>query len=155
MPEISFDCLPLRSVTRLDVPLDASPKFRKFCQQVVQAIEEHGTLNTYYLHQAECVFHLTNSDEVGTIVFKFEGTVMTNESDESTERCCLDIELTKETCDWLTEPIVQWFRTAVTQAVRVEFDRFITAGDLEQTKRRIEEMQAKSDEAGGFVGMYL
>ena len=27
--DISFDCLPLRSVTRLDVPIDASPKYRE------------------------------------------------------------------------------------------------------------------------------
>lgn len=27
--DISFDCLPLRSIGRMDVPLDASPKFRE------------------------------------------------------------------------------------------------------------------------------
>jgi hypothetical protein len=39
--------------------------------------------------------------------------------------------------------------------VVVEFDRYIQAGDLEQTKRRVEQIQAASDDAGGFVGMYL
>jgi hypothetical protein len=27
--EIVFDCLPLRSVGRLDIPIDASPKYRQ------------------------------------------------------------------------------------------------------------------------------
>ena len=155
MPDITFDCLPLRSITRLDVPMDASPKFRAFCERVLAAIEEHGTHNTYYLHRAECRFQMTNADDVGSIVFEFEGTVMTNETDDVTERCCLDVELTRETCDWLTEPVVQWFRSSVSHAVKHEFNRYIAAGDLEQTKQRMAQMQAKSDEAGGFVGMYL
>ena len=36
-----------------------------------------------------------------------------------------------------------------------EFDRYIAAGDLEQAKRRIEAMQAKADQTGGYMGMYL
>ena len=38
--EIRFDCLPLRSVTRLDIPLDASPKYQAFCHRVKAAIEK-------------------------------------------------------------------------------------------------------------------
>jgi hypothetical protein len=55
----------------------------------------------------------------------------------------------------LTEPVVAWFETTVSRSVETEFDRYIAAGDLEQAKQRIEQIQAASDEAGGFVGMYL
>ena len=41
------------------------------------------------------------------------------------------------------------------RAVEIEFDRYIAAGDLAQTKQRIEQLQAQSDQKGGFVGMYL
>ena len=40
-------------------------------------------------------------------------------------------------------------------AVAVEFDRFIKAGDLAKAKQRIEQIQSASDDAGGFLGMYL
>jgi hypothetical protein len=63
--------------------------------------------------------------------------------------------LARETCDWLTEPIVQWFHESVTHAVKVEFDRYIAAGDLAQAHRRAEELQAQADAQGGYVGMYL
>ena len=61
----------------------------------------------------------------------------------------------RETCDWLTEPVVAWFAQSVPFAVRVEFDRYIDAGDLKQTVERIERIQAASDQHGGFLGMYL
>jgi hypothetical protein len=63
--------------------------------------------------------------------------------------------LNRETCEWLTEPVVQWFAETVPRSVAVEFDRYIEAGDLEKAKQRIEKIQAASDDAGGFVGMYL
>jgi hypothetical protein len=153
--EIAFDCLPLRSVGRLDVPLDASPKYRARCQHVLKAIETHGSHNTYYLYNATCVFHLTNRADLGTLEFRFEGTVLTDESDQSTLRCDLEVELLKETCDWLTEPIVQWFKETVPRSVAVEFDRYIAAGDLQQTVQRIERLRAETEGRGGFVGMYL
>lgn len=153
--EISFDCLPLRSVTRLDVPLDASPKFRQFAERVKAAIDKHGAFNTYYLHNARCVYHLTNDASVGMLEFNFEGTVLTDSTDRQAVRCDLDVVLLGETCGWLSEPIVHWFHETVPQSVSVEFKRYIEAGSLEQTKKRIEKMQAASDESGGFVGMYL
>jgi hypothetical protein len=67
----------------------------------------------------------------------------------------LEVELKRETCDWLTEPIVDWFKETVPRAVVVEFDRFIAAGDRDQTIKRIARLQAESDSRGGFVGMYL
>lgn len=153
--EIVFDCLPLRSVGRLDVPIDASPKYQAFCERVRSAIDTHGSFNTYYLHNARCTYHLTNDESVGMIQFHFEGTVMTDQADERTARCDLDVQLLRETCSWLTEPVVAWLRESVKHAVCVEFDRFVEAGDLEQTRQRIEQLQAASDDADGFLGMYL
>jgi len=153
--EIEFDCLPLRTVGRLDIPLDASPKFRAQCERLKQAIETHGAHNTYYLHHATCVFHLTNEPAVGMLQFGFEGTVFTDASDQKTVRSDLAVELVKETCDWLTEPIVDWFRKSVSNAVEVEFDRYIAAGDLSKAVERVEKIRAASDESGGFLGMYL
>ncbi|MGE3408570.1 MAG: hypothetical protein AB7I37_17260, partial [Pirellulales bacterium] len=62
--DITFDCLPLRSIGRLDVPIDASPRYRARCERLLKAIEQHGSFNTYYLYNAQCTFHLTNDDQV-------------------------------------------------------------------------------------------
>lgn len=153
--DITFDCLPLRSITRLDVPLDASPKYQAFCERLKAAIARHGTHNAYYLHNAKCIYRLLNDEERGSVVFKFEGTVLTDEDDKSCKTCDLDVELSAETCDWLTEPVVNWFRDTVRRSVAVEFDHYIRAGDLGKTKERIERIQQESDDSGGFVGMYL
>ena len=153
--DITFDCLPLRSVGRHDIPIDASPKFRAQCERIKAAIDHHGLLNTYYLHNARCVFHLTNSPDLGMIDFRFEGTVLTDPTDQHTETCTLQVELVRETCDWLTEPVVHWLNETVTHAVKAEFDRYIAAGTLSQTIERINKIQAASDQSGGYLGMYL
>jgi len=153
--EISFDCLPLRSVGRVDVPLDASPKYQRRCEQVKLAIERHGAFNTYYLYDGQAVYHLTNDAQLGTLQFSFEGTVLTNQSDDQTKRVDLEVQLEGDVCDWLTQPIVQWFEKCVQEAVKIEFDRYIVAGDLQKTRDRIEQIAAESDEVGGFLGMYL
>ncbi len=153
--EIHFDCLPLRSVTRLDVPLDASPGYRALCERIKEAIEKHGTFNTYYLYNAACTYHLTNRPDHGMLQFKYEGTLFTDASDLKSDRCELDVELVRETCDWLSEPIVKWFHTSVQHSVCAEFDRYIEAGDLKKTLERLEKINAASDESGGYVGMYL
>ncbi len=153
--DISFDCLPLRSVGRMDIPIDASPKYRERCERIKHAIEAHGSHNTYFLYNAACNYHLTNRDDIGSLQFRFEGVALTEESDQKTVRCSLDVELVCETCDWLTEPIVQWFKETVPRSVAVEFDRYIAAGDLAQTVDRIKRIQAESDQKGGYVGMYL
>lgn len=153
--DITFGCLPLRSIGRLDVPLDASPKYRAMCERIKTAIGQHGTFNTYYLHNARCVYYLTNRDEEGMLEFEFEGTVFTDEADQTTQRCDLAVTLARETCDWLTEPAVEWFKETVIRAVVVEFDRYIAAGDLEQAIKRMERVRAESDKHGGYVGMYL
>lgn len=153
--EIAFDCLPLRSVGRMDIPLDASPKFRERCLRIKSALEKHGAFNTYYLYNATCKFHLTNREERGMIEFRFEGTAITDPTDLRTDRCDLEVELIRETCDWLTAPIVEWFQQSVAHAVRVEFDRYIEAGDLAKAKERMQKLQAQIEQSGGHVGMYL
>ena len=84
--EVTFDCLPLRSVGRLDVPLDASPKFRAMLERIKRAIDQHGSFNTYYLYNAICRYHLVDEDDFGMIEFRFEGTVFTNAQDQATDR---------------------------------------------------------------------
>ncbi len=153
--EIEFDCLPLRSVTRLDVPVDASPVYEQFVLRVKEAMGRHGTHNTYYLHRGRCSYHLTNDPQRGTVNFAFEGTVMTDTTDRKTKGLEINVKLDSETCNWLSEPIVGFLSESVQHAVLVEFDRYIEAGDLEKTEQRIKEIQDESDAAGGFVGMYL
>jgi hypothetical protein len=153
--EITFDCLPLRSVSRVDVPLDASPGFRALCERVKAALDKHGAHNTYFLYNARCVYHLMNADDRGQLEFAFEGVVITDAEDSRTQGCDLAVRLQRETCDWLIEPVVRWFEETVSHAVATEFDRYIEAGDLEQAKARVEQIQSSSDEAGGFLGMYL
>jgi hypothetical protein len=153
--EIQFDCRPLRTIARLDIPLDASPKFRQLCERIKSAIDRHGSYNTYYLYNGRCVYHLTNDATLGRIEFRVEGTVFTDESDQRTVRCDLDVELVSETCDWMTEPVVAWFRQTVERSLQVEFDRYIAAGDLNKALERIARLQAETEQAGGYVGMFL
>ena len=74
--DIEFDCLPLRSVGRMDIPIDASPAYRARCERIKHALETHGSHNTYFLYNAQCAFHLTNQPEIGMIQFRFEGTAL-------------------------------------------------------------------------------
>ncbi len=153
--DIEFDCLPLRSVTRLDVPFDASPAYEQYVLRVKAAIEKHGSHNAYYLSQASCTFHLTNDLNSGTVRYAVEGVVLTNTDDLKTRAADLSVRLERETCPWLTEPIVEFLAESVRHAMLVEFDRYIAAGDLRRTQERIEKLQSETDAAGGYVGMYL
>ena len=153
--EITFECLPLRSITRFDVPLDAPPELEAKIERLNRAVAKHGLHNTYYLHNARCVYHLTNDQNLGMLEFRFEGTVLTDPDDQETLRSDLEVNLDKETCDWLAKPIVQWFCETVDQAVRVEFNRYIAAGDLQKTIERVEKLHAESNAHGGFLGMGL
>ncbi len=153
--EIVFDCLPLRSITRLDIPLDASPKYRALCERIRAAIAKHGSLNTFYLYNGHCRYRLVNAPDKGMIGYTFEGTVITNSDDTRCQHCDLVAELASETCDWLTQPVTDWFAETVPHSVAVEFDRYIAAGDLEQTRKRLEKIEAESNDSDGFLGMYL
>lgn len=152
---IQFDCLPMRSLGRLDVPLDASPAFQAKAERIKAALAKHGGHNTFYLHNASCRFRLTNHEQIGLLDFRFEGTVLTDVEDRHAERCDLEVELRRETCDWLTNPVVQWFHETVERAVLIEFDRYIAAGDLQKTVERAAKLEAESDAHCGFVGMGL
>ncbi len=153
--EITFSCLPLRAITRHDVPEDASPRYRAFYERLLAAVQRHGTMNSYYLHDARCTYHFLNHPEMGSVEFTFEGTVLTDIDDMHCKTCDLHVELSRETCDWLSQPIVAWLEETVRRSVAVEFDRFIAAGDLHKAKERVEQIQKACDESGGYLGMYL
>ncbi len=153
--DISFDCVPLRSMARLDPPLDASPGLVAKYSRIKEAIAEHGTYNSYYLHNATCRFFVTNDPGNGLIAFKFEGVVFTDETDSRARHASLKVTLDKETCPWLEQHVVKWFEETVSYAVLVEFDRYIGVGDPEQTKKRLQQMERALENQGGFVGMHL
>jgi hypothetical protein len=152
---ITFDCTPLRSLPRLDMPLDASPAYRSRVERLQRAVARHGMRNTYYLTDGGCIFRFTNDPATGWVRFRFEGTLLTDETDSRTIGSDLDVALDKETCDWLTQPAVEWLRLAVKHAVETEFDRYIAAGDLSRAMERLAREQAASDAAGGYLGMNL
>jgi hypothetical protein len=153
--EIKFSCIPLRSVGRFDIPLDATPEQQALYQRIRTAVQRHGLHNTFYLCQAQCVFHFTNDPQAGMVCFGFEGTAATDAEDRKTLSCDLRVELEQETCDWLITPVVEWLKETVVEAVKVEFDRYIAAGDLQKTIERIERLQAEVDARQGFLGMGL
>jgi len=152
---ITFDCMPLRGVSRLDIPLDASPVFRERLERFQRAVAKHGMRNTYYLTKAACTFYFTNDQAIGWVQFAIEGTVLTNELDTVTVGSDLDIRLEKETCEWLTQPAVEWLTLAAKRAIEVEFDRYIAAGDLSRAIQRLAREQSAIDATGGFLGMNL
>jgi hypothetical protein len=153
--EIVFDCMPLRTVPRLDVPLDASPKLAQKMLRVKAAINKHGTVNSYFLHNATCSFHLTNDPLQGMLQFSFEGVILTDAKDLEARSCDLVVELQKETCSWINQAVVDWLSETVQKAVLVEFNRYIDDGDLSKTVERIRLLEKANEESGGFVGMYL
>jgi hypothetical protein len=153
--DITFDCLPLRSVGRFDPPIDAADEVVEFYDRLRMAAAKHGLHNSYYLYRAGCVFHLTNDAEIGMVEFSFEGVVLTDADDLKTRECDLDVRLQREVCDWLTAPAVNWLAETVRHAVQIEFDRYIAAGDLQKTLDRMARLQAESEARGGFLGMGL
>jgi hypothetical protein len=152
--EIAFDCLPLRSVGRTDVPLDASPLFRARTEHLKREIEKHGTENAYFLYNAHCIYRLANSDIEGMLRFEFEGTLLTDRSDRKAEQADLEIALVAETCGGVSGEVLSWLKRNVESAVLIEFDRVIAAGHLE---RRVEELDGLNQLAdlAGFAGMNL
>ena len=153
--EIAFDCLPLRSVSRFDAPLDADQSTHEKAKRIKAAVETHGSHNTYYLHNADCVFHFTNDKSKGRVEFAFEGVVCTCPKDQTAVSASLSIDLRKEDCSWLNQAIVDWLKETVQHAVLVEFNRFIEAGDLRRTADRIAALEREMEDRQGFVGMYL
>ena len=150
--DIAFDCLPLRSVGRVDVPLDASPAFRARCERLQKAIDTHGTDNAYFLYNTRCVYRLANSDIEGMLRFSFDGTVLTDRSDCKADRADLAITLTGETCGSMTPDVLAWFRRVIQRAVLIEFDHFIAAGQLAERVTQLGQLDSIGDVAD-FAGM--
>ena len=80
---------------------------------------------------------------------------MTGEKDLKTKAVDLTVTLGEETCDWLNEPAVEFLAESVKHSIAVEFDRYIQAGDLTQTEKRLEKIQRQIEEGDGFQAMYL
>ncbi len=152
--EITFDCLPLRAVGRLDAPLDASPVYRARYEHLIAALEKYGPERTYFLYDARCVFRLANSEIEGMLRFEFEGMARTDASDLLTEQVELDVKLTSETCGGISAEVLAWLVERVNKAVAIEFDRFIAAGQLRERATNLGQIERLSDLAG-FSGMNL
>jgi len=152
---IRFDCTPLRSVVNAKVPTEASPRFRALVERMQAAAGRHGTRNTHYLTNASCTFHFTNSADSGWVEFSVEGTVITDDRDTHTVGSDLTVALSKENCDWLNQPAVNWLALSARRAIEVEFDRYIAAGDLGRTLERLATEQAAIETGGGYLGMNL
>jgi hypothetical protein len=135
--------------------LDASPDDQALMQRLRDAASRHGVFNAYYLCNARCTFHFTNHEQIGMVAFRFEGVVLTDTDDRKCRQVDLQVELDGEVCDWLTSAAVEWLADTVRQAVKIEFDRYIDAGDLRQTIERMERLRAESEAGGGFLGMGL
>jgi hypothetical protein len=130
--EIAFDCLPLRSIGRVDVPLDASDEFRSRAERIKSALAEHGPDRSYFLTGAHCVFRFANSAIEGACRFEFEGIVRTDVGDRVCRETHLDVRLASDTCGGVPAEVAAWLADRVREAVRIEFDRFIAAGQLER-----------------------
>ena len=150
--EVAFDCLPLRSVGRLDVPLDASNLFRQRAERIKAAIEAHGTERAYYLYNARCVYHFANSEVDGVCRFEFDGVVRTDAGDRKCDETLLEVRLVSETCGGPPPAVEAWLADRVRQAVPIEFDRFIAAGQLAARRDQLGEGGDLSDVAG-IAGM--
>jgi hypothetical protein len=150
--DIEFDCLPLRSVGRVDVPLDASPIHRARCERLKRALDVHGTENTYFLYNTRCTYRLANSNVENMLRFSFDGTITTDRSDGKSDKADLAIQLTAETCGRLSPPVLEWFRQIVERAVLIEFDHFIAAGRLEARLAELESVDS-IENVRDFAGM--
>jgi hypothetical protein len=153
--QIEFDCIPLRSVPRWDVPIDASVEYRFRCEQLKRATAKHGFHNSYYLSNGRCEFNLTNDPDVGLIAFHFEGTLLTDADDQHVGSADLEVRLGQDTCDWLTAPVELWFHETVRRAVKIEFERFLQGNSTSQTHERIRLIEAEIVRCSAFVGMGL
>jgi hypothetical protein len=150
--DIAFDCLPLRSVARVDVPLDASPAFRARCERLQQATEAHVGENAYFLYNTRCTYRLANSDIENMLRFSFDGTLITDRSDCKADRADLSVVLTAETCGGVPPAVLDWLRRSVKRAVLIEFDRFIADGQLADRVKQLGSVDSITDVAG-FAGM--
>jgi hypothetical protein len=150
--DIAFDCLPLRSIGRVDIPIDASAAYRARCERLLQAIDKYGNANTYFLYNTRCVYRLANSDIDNMLRFTFDGIVVTDRSDGRADRAELAVKLTSETCDPMPPEVLAWFQRVVERAVIIEFNHFISAGALAARVENLGQVASIQDVAD-FSGM--
>src|SRR4051812_12485183 len=150
--DIAFDCLPLRSIARVDIPIDASPPLRARSERLRQALNSHSGENAYFLYNTRCTYRLANSDIENMLRFSFDGTVLTDRSDLKADRADLNIVLTAETCGGVPPAALDWLRGIIQRAVLIEFDRFIEDGQLAERIRQLGRIDSITDVAG-FAGM--
>ena len=150
--DIAFDCLPLRSLPRVDIPLDASPAFRARCERLRRALDAHAGENAYYLYNTRCTYRLANSDIDNMLRFSFDGTLVTDRSDCKADQADLDIVLTAETCGGVPPAAMDWLRGIVRRAVLIEFDRFIFDGQLAARKDELGSVDSIAT-IGDFAGL--
>lgn len=150
--DIAFDCLPLRAVGRLDVPLDASDELRRRSERIKAAINDYGTERTYFLYNARCVFRFANSEVDGVCRLEFEGVVRTDAGDRKCDETALDVRLVSETCGGVPDPVLAWLTERVREAAAIEFDRFIAAGELAARSAELSALEA-ADNLGAIWGL--
>ncbi len=150
--DIGFDCLPLRLIARVDIPIDASPEFRAQCERLQQATKKHSGENAYFLYNTRCTYRLANSDIDNMLRFSFDGTVLTDRSDCKADHADLEVILTAETCNGVPPAALDWLQGIVARAVLIEFDRFIADGRL---AARVEQLGSVDSihNLAGFAGM--
>ncbi len=147
--EIAFDCLPLRSVGRLDAPLDASPRDRQHVERIQAALQQHDVERAYYLYNAHCTFHLANSDIEGMVRFELDGVLSTDSGDARAQTADLRLRLVAQTCGEVPREVEAWLGKAVHRAVCIEFDRYIAAGERDRCVEQLEEQSPAGFEGQG------
>lgn len=150
--DIAFDCVPLRSVGRLDIPLDASESFRRRAEQMQRAIQTYGAERTYFLYNARCLFRFANSEVEGACRFEFEGIARTDAGDRTCEEVTLNVTLVSETCGGVPTAVLDWLTVQVHRAVTIEFNRFIAAGQLASRREELGEIGELAN-LSGLAGM--
>lgn len=152
--DIAFDCLPLRTVARLDVPLDASESLQRRAVSIKAAFEAYGPERTYFLYNARCIYRFANSEVEGICRFEFEGVVRTDAGDRKCEETSLEVRLVSETCGGIPPAASAWLAQQVERAVAIEFDRFIAAGQLTDRSASDSALRDLGDLAGpGGMGV--
>jgi hypothetical protein len=150
--DIAFDCLPLRSIGRVDIPIDASPAFRARSERLQKAINTYSAANAYFLYNTRCTYRLANSDIDNMLRFSFDGTLLTDRSDCKADRADLNVVLTAETCNGVPPAALDWLRGIIKRAILIEFDRFIEDGHLAARVKQLGSVDSITDVAG-FAGM--
>ena len=78
--------------------------------------------------------------------------MLTDRSDCKAEQADLAIELIAETCGGVPPAALDWLKGVVKRAVLVEFDRFISAGQLAERVAELGTVDSLTT-IGGFAGM--